>query len=200
MKKLINKKMTENKKIILTDCDGVLLDWETAFHDWMSTHDYELKNPGLYEMDIAYGIEKAECKRLVKEFNESAWMCCLSALRDARSGVNKLVEDGYRFVCITSMSLDPYARQLRIENLEKVFGEGVFLDVICLDTGADKDDALMPYKNTGLWWLEDKTENAVLGADMGLQTILVTHEHNADCDDSRIKKANNWAQIVDFIA
>ena len=25
-------------KIILTDADGVLLDWESAFHKWMESH------------------------------------------------------------------------------------------------------------------------------------------------------------------
>ena len=199
MKRLIKKKMTENKKIILTDCDGVLLDWESGFHEWMTSHGYERKVTGVYEMEIAYGIEKSECKRLVKEFNESAWMCCLDPLRDARSGVAKLVDAGYRFICITSLSLDPYAKKLREDNLNRVFGEGIFTDVVCLDTGADKDEALQPYKDSGLWWIEDKTENAVLGADLGLKCVLVDHEHNSDCVDERIAKVDNWAQISDLI-
>jgi len=199
MKKLIKKKMTEDKKIILTDCDGVLLDWENSFHAWMKEHGYKRVVEGVYEMEVAYGIEKKECKRLVKEFNESAWMCCLPALRDSRSGVAKLVEAGYTFVCITSLSLDPYAKQLREENLEKVFGKGIFDDVVCLDTGADKDEALAPYKNTGLYWIEDKTENAVLGSNLGLNTILINHAHNADCTDERITKVDNWAQVCKII-
>lgn len=197
--KLIKKKMVETGKVILTDCDGVLLDWENSFHAWMKEHGHERVVEGVYEMEIAYGIPKAVCKELVREFNESAWMCCLPALRDSRSGVAKLVEAGYTFVCITSLSLDPYAKQLRVENLEKVFGEGVFDDVVCLDTGADKDEALAPYKDTGLYWIEDKTENAVLGSDLGLNTILINHAHNSDCDDKRITKVDNWAQISNLI-
>ena len=191
--------MVETGKVILTDCDGVLLDWENSFHAWMKEHGHERVVEGVYEMEIAYGIPKAVCKELVREFNESAWMCCLPALRDSRSGVAKLVEAGYTFVCITSLSLDPYAKQLRVENLEKVFGEGVFDDVVCLDTGADKDEALAPYKDTGLYWIEDKTENAVLGSDLGLNTILINHAHNSDCDDKRITKVDNWAQISNLI-
>ena len=30
-------------KIILTDCDGVCLDWEYGFHTWMQAHGHELK-------------------------------------------------------------------------------------------------------------------------------------------------------------
>ena len=42
-------------------------------------------------------------------------------------------------------------------------------NVLCLDTGADKDEALAPYFNSGAFWIEDKTENAELGAELGLQ-------------------------------
>jgi len=186
-------------KTILTDCDGVLLDWESAFHSWMAQHGYTLTNPSVYEMDIAYGIPRAESKRLVKIFNESAWMGFLPALRDARSGVARLVEHGYRFVCITSLSLDEKARMLRISNLKNIFGKDVFLDVVCLDTGADKDDALEPYRDSGLWWVEDKTENAETGHKLGLKTVLIAHEHNNKPISEGIVRVNNWSEIAELI-
>jgi hypothetical protein len=150
-------------------------------------------------MDIAYGIPRAESKRLVKIFNESAWMGFLPALRDARSGVARLVEHGYRFVCITSLSLDEKARMLRISNLKNIFGKDVFLDVVCLDTGADKDDALEPYRDSGLWWVEDKTENAETGHKLGLKTVLIAHEHNKKPISEGIVRANNWSEIAELI-
>lgn len=186
-------------KIILTDCDGVLCDWADTFFDWMSSKGYVRVVEGVYEMDVAFGISRPECKKLIREFNESAWMGFLPALRDARSGVAKLVEAGYQFVCITSLSLDEKARMLRISNLKNLFGKNVFLDVVCLDTGADKDDALAPYKDTGLYWLEDKPENAQLGADLGLNTILINHEHNTGFMDKRITNVDNWAQVCNII-
>ena len=90
-------------------------------------------------------LEKEVGKKLIKIFNESAWMGYLKAFRDARSGVAKLYENGYRFHCITSLSLDQKAKRLRQYNLENVFGKGTFKELVCLDTGADKDDALAPY-------------------------------------------------------
>lgn len=186
-------------KIILTDCDGVLLDWETAFHSWMSEKGYEKKVSAVYDIAHAYGMEKSEAKPLVKQFNESAWMGYLKALRDARSGVAKLYENGYRFHCITSLSLDKKARRLRMYNLENVFGKGVFKEVVCLDTGADKDEALAEYEGTGMWWLEDKTENAECGVRAGLRSILIEHAHNVDCDNEKIIKCANWSDIVDTI-
>lgn len=188
-----------NNKTILTDCDGVLLDWEKTFHMWMKTQGYRLHVSGVYEMEVAYGIPRSECKRLVRIFNESAWMGFLPALRDARSGVARLVEAGYTFVCITSLSLDEKARLLRISNLKNIFGKDVFDDVVCLDTGADKDEALAPYKDSGMWWLEDKIENAECGNALGLNTILIAHEHNQKECAPGIVRVNDWKQLADTI-
>jgi len=187
-------------KIILTDCDGVLLDWESAFHKWMESHGHVKVAHGMYDISQQYGFEKSEGKQLIKIFNESAWMGYLKAFRDARSGVAKLYEHGYRFHCITSLSLDKKAIRLRKYNLENVFGKGTFKEVLCLDTGADKDEALAPYVGSDAFWIEDKLENAECGAKLGLKSILLKHDHNKDeVLIDGIKMAGNWADIVDMI-
>lgn len=190
----------KNEKIILTDCDGVLLDWEKPFHEWMHFNGHRREVRGVYEMEIAYGISKSTAKTLIREFNSSAWIGSLPVFRDALAGVAKLVEAGYKFICITSLSLDEKARELRIRNLEEVFGKDVFLDVVCLDTGADKDEALEPYAGTGLYWLEDKTENAVCGAKLGLKSIVIGRPYNSDAKKFEgIERVASWDDIVDII-
>jgi hypothetical protein len=76
------------------------------------------------------------------------------------------------------MSTDPNANELRKMNLRKVFGDTVFEKFIFLDTGADKDEVLKPYADTGYHWIEDKLENAVAGKRVGLNPILIEHGHN----------------------
>lgn len=191
--------MSSKYKIILTDCDGVLLDWEKGFNEWMTSKGYAKVVEGIYDISKTYGLEKKVGKRLVREYNESAWMGYLKAFRDARSGVAKLYEAGYRFHCITSLSLDKKAKRLRMQNLENVFGKGVFKELVCLDTGADKDEALAEYEGSGFYWLEDKTENAECGLKYGLKPIIITHEHNKDCVDANIARCDNWVEIADLI-
>lgn len=186
-------------KIILTDCDGVMLDWEGAFTEWMTSKGYVKKVEAIYDISTAYGIEKSVGKRLVREFNESAWMGYLKAFRDARSGIGRLYEAGYRFHVITSLSLDKKAKRLRMYNLNNVFGKGVVKKLVCLDTGADKHEALEEYKDSGLYWLEDKTENAECGLEFGLKSVLISHGHNADCDNKEIIKCQDWNAIADTI-
>ena len=43
-------------KIILTDCDGVLLQWEKAFHEWMKLNGFEKKGEGHYDIDMMYHL------------------------------------------------------------------------------------------------------------------------------------------------
>jgi len=98
------------------------------------------------------------------------------------------------------MSLDPNAYKLRKMNLEKLFGESAFEDLVCLDTGADKTEALAPYKDSGLFWIEDKLENALVGLDLGLNAILIEHGYNMHDDiPEGMTKVVNWKQLYNHI-
>ena len=138
---------------------------------------------------------------LVKQFNESAAIGLLPALRDSMFYVKRLHEEhGYVFRCITSLSLDKNAYKLRLMNLEKLFGKTAFEELVCLDTGADKDEALLPYKDSGLYWIEDKLDNAMVGLDLGLKPILIEHGFNMNEKlDPNIKKVVNWKEVYEHI-
>ena len=189
------------QKLILVDADGVLLNWEYAFALWMEQHGHE-KQPGsefVYDIGDRYGISRDQGRKLIKLFNESAAIGFLPPLRDAMFYVKRLHEEhGYVFHCITSLSLDVNAGRLREMNLRKLFGETAFERIVCLDTGADKHDALNEYKDSGCYWVEDKPENADLGHKLGLRSILVEHGHNMthECTYPVVK---NWKEIYELV-
>ena len=189
-------------KIILTDADGVLLDWEYAFSVWMEQHGFQKQEDHQFKYDIGkrYGIDKDQAKKLIKMFNESAHMGFLPPLRDAMFYVKRLHEEhGYVFHCITSMSADENAQELRKMNLCKLFGKTAFTKFIILDTGADKDEVLEKYRDKGYWWIEDKITNAVVGQELGLKSLLVEHGHNMDFEHPEIPRVKNWHEIYDII-
>jgi len=161
------------------------------------------KQPGyqfIYDIGEQYGITRPQAKQLIKIFNESAAIGFLPALRDAMFYVKRLHEEhGFVFHCITSLSLDPNAGKLREMNLNKLFGNTAFERVICLDTGADKHDALEQYRDSGCYWVEDKPENADVGHALGLRSILMEHGHNMnhECPYPIVK---NWKEIYSIIA
>jgi FMN phosphatase YigB (HAD superfamily) len=190
------------ESIILVDADGVLLNWEYAFEIWMTQHGFEFVPGGElnYDMSVRYGISRPQIVKLIKMFNESASIGFLPPLRDAMHYVEKLHrEHGYTFHCITSVSLDPNTIKLREMNLHKLFGETAFPKIVCLDTGAPKDAALYQYRDTGCWWIEDKTENAKLGADLGLNSLLMEHGHNMHYYHDHVRTVKNWEEVYRIV-
>jgi FMN phosphatase YigB (HAD superfamily) len=191
-----------NDRIILTDCDGVLLDWEWAFAIWMQERGY-VQRPNAKDYytihDQFENLTWPEAKKFTRLFNESAAIGFLPALRDSVYWVRRLNEEfGYRFICITSLSTDKNAQKLRQMNLEKIYGD-IFDDIICLETGSDKHDALSKFRDSGLYWIEDKPENSDLGYEYGLKSILIEHGHNMkhECPYPIVK---NWQEIYSIIA
>ena len=187
-------------KVILTDCDGVLLNWEYAFTVWMEQHfgDKEVVDPDSYDVGIRYGLTRDRKEELVRFFNESAAIGFLPPLRDAMYYVDLLHrKHGYTFHMITSLSKDESAQKLRIQNTQKLFGETAFTKFIFEDTGADKDEVLEPYRGSGLYWIEDKVENAQLGDRLGLESIVVEHAHNMNNDE--FPTFATWKEIYEYI-
>lgn len=190
------------KNVILVDADGVLLNWEYSFDVWMSQHGFEkAKNRALtYNIGKRYGIGDEQGKKLIKIFNESAAIGFLPPLRDAMHYVKRLHEEhGYVFHCITSLSSDSNAQKLREMNLRKLFGHTTFESIVCLETGADKDDALKKYRGSKLWWIEDKYDNALAGKELGLRSVLMEHGHNIEFEHPEIPRVKDWKEIYSLI-
>ena len=75
-----------------------------------------------------------------------------------------------------------------------------FIEVVCLDTGADKDEILADYghKYPGNYWIEDKPENLKAGTIQGLKGILIEHGHNMNEKvDGKVVK--NWEELYTYI-
>ena len=188
------------EKIILTDADGVLFDWIFSFDQWMKKHGYEKICDKKYCMAESYGLEKFQIRRLIRIFNESAMIRKLPPLRDAIKYVKKLHEDhGYVFHVITSLSSEEYSQHLRTKNLCEMFGDSVFARYVYLDTGADKDDALKEYESSGCFWIEDKVENCELGVSLGLNSILMAHDYNANQTPEGAIRTQNWKEIYSVV-
>jgi hypothetical protein len=190
------------KKIILTDADGVILDWEYAFDVWMQQHGFQKQDGGqfVYNIGKRYGIDADQGKKLIKIFNESAAIGFLPPLRDAMYYIKRLHEEhGYVFHCITSLSKDENAQELRTMNLRKLFGATAFEKFIYLDTGADKDEVLEKYRGKGYYWVEDKITNALAGAKVGLKSLLMEHGHNMDFVGDEAQLVKNWKDVYERI-
>lgn len=189
-------------KTILTDIDGVVLDWEEAFLTWMdfNGHLADKQQKKYYSVAKAFGLTEEKAKQLVRQFNASASIGFLPPLRDSQYYI-KLLHEKYRynFVAVTSLSLDPFAQTLRERNLKKLFGNA-FAKCICLDTGADKDETLkeLAERFSGCYWIEDKVENADIGFKVGFNSLLMEHGFNMDYKGPA-QVVKSWEEIKEII-
>jgi FMN phosphatase YigB (HAD superfamily) len=189
--KLNSKKL--NQSLILVDADGVLLDWAGRFDEWMISHGYQLQDANAYLIDDRFDVSFNMGRACIKQFNESAAIGYLNPLRDAQAYVRQLHEQhGYTFHLITSLGQDAYAAMARELNIKTLFGDTAFSRFVFLDTGADKHEALAEYRDSGCWWVEDKVENAEVGLEFGLRSVLMAHGYNQDYKNPRIPVVHDW--------
>lgn len=185
---------------ILTDVDGVLLDWDYHFTQWMIKKGYTLYDPKAYELEKRFGLNSKLVFDLCKTYNESAEIGFHDAYKDSIKYTRKIhQETGCNFTCISSLSDNKAAQKLRVLNLKRVFGE-IFDDFIFLPCGAYKSDVLEQFAYRDLWWIEDKPENAHAGNIRGLKCILMNHPYNISVQvNPSILRVNNWSEIYSLI-
>ena len=194
--------MPISNRIILTDVDGVLLEWENHFTKWMISRGAKLKNEfkAEYDMQRRFVDAKEDIKLAIREFNKSAWMGTQPPMPDSQTWVKLLHAEGWTFIPISSQTSDIPAQELRKRRLEELFGEYAFYNFHILETGQDKDDVLAEFHGTGLWWIEDKWTNAIAGLKYGLKPLFIDHPYNREYSHPDITRVNNWKQIHEIVS
>ena len=185
-------------KKIITDCDGVLLDWAFAFDVWMREQGYfRLPNTDhFFNQSQRYGIDEQEALTKVHEFNQTGALGYIPAFKDSVEYVTRLGREGWRFDVVTMIGKDKYAHRLRKINLQHLFGD-VFDEIYCAgDFRKPKKEILQSkYSGTNYMWIEDRIDYAIDGQEVGLKTYLMDWPYNREgWTGPRVK---NWKEIYD---
>ena len=190
------------EKVILTDCDGVLLDWTYGFYQYMAQRGLTVKTQDTYSMAGQFGISQNGADVEVGIFNNSVYITDLTPFRDSVASIKYLHEHhGFVLHVITALSTDPEAYKMRLQNLHNVFGANVIDRLICTDPEhPDKTPYLEEYKDTNCIWVEDSPKNAIAGAKLGLNTYSINHSHNIDHvynPELKIETVHSWKEIIE---
>ena len=193
-------------RIILTDADGCLFNWNCTFNEFMQDKGYTII-PGEkenYSVADRFGIDPGIKMDFIKEFNHSDRIRYLPPHADAKEYVAKLNSEGYKFIVITSLSEKTSAYDHRMYNLNEHFGDAI-VGLHCLRIGVHKADKLQRWEDTNMFWIEDHVANAVAGAKLGLRAIVIDHTYNIKYgqDDhllyARTSQDTPWADIYEII-
>ena len=190
-------------KVILTDCDEVLFDWANPFEKWVrETYPQHRNAEGrlqdFWHVEAWLGTELAESREMIRIFNSTPdiWRN-FKPLPGVAENVQKLHDEGYRFVAITACATDEETYIGRWHNLNEVFGFGVFDTLHCVGLAESKAEHLARYKPT--YWVEDKMKHASAGADVGHTSFLINYKHNEKYVDDRVIRVNSWDDIYEHI-
>jgi hypothetical protein len=188
------------EKVLLTDVDGVLLDWEAGFTPWMEQQGYTRK-PGTedqYSVGKIYGVSSEEGTEFIAKFNSSSDFGSLGPWKDSVEYMKRFKAEGWKIITITTAGEHPWTYGLRENNFEKVFGPGVIDEIYILTLHGDKGVQLQNYQDKGYYWVEDKPSNAELGYKYGLKPLLMNNRHNRSYQGA-VPRIDNWAQAYKII-
>lgn len=177
-----------------------MLDWETAFEEYAEARGFVFneKKRVVYGMDEQLGITQKEAFELISGFNHSEEFGRIEPFRDSVEYVKRLKDEGWKFIAITTAGEHPDTWSLRRKNLDAVFGAGAIDELYVLPLHGDKGVELVKYQDSGLFWIEDKPSNAVLGYQYGLNPLLMSTAHNRGYHGS-VQRVNNWKDIYRII-
>jgi len=190
-------------KIIVTDCDGVLLDWERSFENWFVENFWPDRHPShpqtgrwtKYDIhEVFAGLSPTHAISAIDLFEASPAVGAMLPYADSVQYVQKLVDLGYRFHVVTSIGNSDYLKEQREANLHKLFGP-VFDHIECLPRYADKGGYLEKhFRNSGLLWLEDSVGHALDGHHAGLRAVLFNHGYNQGAAVP-CTRVDNWKEL-----
>lgn len=183
---------------VLLDCDGVLLDWESAFREWVTA---KLRRPiAAHPSDWCLskwlGVTKDEASALVEEFNHGEHFGSLWPVSGAVWAVGGLAEAGFELHVITSCAAKSEVAAQRRQNLAIHFGD-VFASVTCLDLGQSKAKALIEHE-PGATWIEDNFTHALTGHALGHRTFVLRYPHNRKHEEGSVGPTwcDDWADVM----
>lgn len=164
---------------ILTDCDGVLLDWAAGFGAWASMMfgvpwrhpeapaaccELTPNNAHSWLRD-AYGLSSEAIAHVIPAFQISEFFGHLPAYLDASIWVPRIVRDfGVKFVLVSSPGREPRTLSMRQRNLLGCFGD-IFSSFTHLPALSCKLDALSEHPSS--FWFDDHAPHVIAGHTVG---------------------------------
>jgi 5'(3')-deoxyribonucleotidase len=180
---------------ILTDVDGVLLNWIDPFLKW--AENFKVRNPNAIHTDfyavenLFYDMNRGEVYNLVEEFNCSDNFSKLEAIKGADLILPLLAKE-YEIIAITSCNKE--AIPSREKNISKVFGNYI-KDIFYVPLRSSKREELKKFDPS--YWVEDTVPYATSGAECGHKTFLMDHTYNQE--NGPFTRVKDWSDIIKVI-
>lgn len=184
--------------MILTDVDGVLLDWFAGFKQYLVESGIKVAEGEPSDWSMVGWVDHPDISALIAKFNASPDFGRLVAYPEAVNNLQYLhTKHGHEIVAITSCSdaIETFDRRTR--NLLDTFGP-IFREVFCLPLMMSKTEVLKNYPR-GTVWVEDSLHGAKAGYEAGHRVFLLNRPYNQHAVDFPVERVDNWDEIYQRI-
>ncbi|MEZ9708694.1 hypothetical protein AB4254_08485 [Vibrio breoganii] len=187
------------------DVDGVIVSWFSRLPDFLKEKglpykhitDLEGDNHFLPRSEIFSTDDEDICEALITEYNRSHYIAQLDLLHpEAQYYLCKLRELG-ELVAVTCLGTDAISHQMRVDNLNNVLGYGIFSEVHCIATGADKTPKLLELQKDRdvIFFVDDRACHTQQGLNAGISSYQYIEGILTDDIDYDLKHLNSWKEI-----
>lgn len=161
-------------KIFLTDLDGVWVDWISHFTEWVrQTKSIEPVRRRRVSYSLSDGEYYSQSRdivfRWILEFNASSYSDLMPAYEGSHETLSEIKSMGYNVIAITQNN------KRRPVAIMKLFPD-IFEEIIVVGETCSKRQCLSWFKPT--FWLEDLYENAVIGSNLGHNSMMLSRGYN----------------------
>lgn len=183
--------MANKPKLLLSDLDGVYVDWARGFVNYMASIGYEAphSNPTVFTMtDIFPMLEKPWLH--IKDFQQTSFYDEVKPYAGAQEAYQDMVDAGVRIIAVSSCGLEQETVRMRTEFIES---QGVFSDMVLLELGASKQEVLETFENAA--FIDDQPHVAFEGAEAGHIALLKSMPYNLSTDVQGIMRIGEFDEI-----
>lgn len=183
--------MNYKPKLLLSDLDGVYVDWASGFVRYMESIGYDAphSNPTVFTMtDIFPMLDKPWLH--IKDYQQSHFYSELKPYAGAKEAYQEMASAGVKIIAVTSCGLERETVRMRMEFIES---QGFFSDAILLELGASKQEVLETFENAA--FIDDQPHVAFEGAEAGHIALLKSMPYNLDTDVQGIQRIGDFDEI-----
>lgn len=200
--------MKKKKPVIVTDCDGVLLQW--LAHTPSFVDDIGLDSKHLREImdgnkfipfyDVFCAKNETEAKDRLIQYNNSHYMKFLPIIEEKSVSIIKKLSKKYDIIVVTNFSENIKAQKNRMENLELHYGDSIS-ELICLDPEADKTETLEMLNKTRdvKIWIDDQIKHVLCGQKAGIKSFQFSFNMTCGRNTGEVNEISSWKGVEKFL-
>lgn len=184
----------EKEVILLSDIDGVTIDWLEGFIKYCESigHKALHNEPKVFAMtDIFPDLEKPWVH--IMDYQHSPYYDEIKAYPEVVEVYNKLHDMGVKIIFVTSCGTTEHIKEARNKVMEKEFN-GKYEHIEYLDFGASKTEILNKYPNAT--YIDDQMKMSIEGAESGHDSFIKDMSYNREDSDERVKRLYSFKDLI----